>query len=112
MLRAIAVANHLAQRRTFSLDDARAALRGSGAQLRLWEELTLTLTLTLTVTLTLSLSLTLTLTLTLPGAQLRLWEELLASGAIPLVKVRTLPLPLTGRRALHGRARAAPQLPG
>ncbi len=38
MLRAIAVANHLAQRRTFSLDDARAALRGSGAQLRLWEE--------------------------------------------------------------------------
>ena len=38
MLRAIAVANHLAQRRTFSLDDARAALRGSGAQLRLCEE--------------------------------------------------------------------------
>ena len=39
MLRAIAVANHLAQRRTFSLDDARGALRGMAAHLRLWEEL-------------------------------------------------------------------------
>ena len=38
MLRHVAAANPLAQRRTFSLDDARAALRGSGAQLRLWEE--------------------------------------------------------------------------
>ena len=39
MLRAIAVANHLAQRRTFSLDDARGALRRMDAHLRLWEEL-------------------------------------------------------------------------
>eukprot|EP00966_Prymnesium_polylepis_P302892 6997439-Prymnesium_polylepis.1 len=39
MLRAIAAANHLAQRRTFSLADARAALSSQPEGRGLWERL-------------------------------------------------------------------------